>query len=81
MGRRKVQRNKVRRPRRTAVMEKRYNCPVCSHENVVQCTVKKTMMKGFACCSVCDASFVCDANKLTAGIDVYSAWVDSCHKE
>jgi transcription elongation factor Elf1 len=81
MGRRKVQRNKIRRPKRAAALEKRFNCPMCNHENVVQCTIKRAMMKGFASCSVCDANFVCDANKLTTSIDVYSAWVDACHKD
>ncbi|ADM12210.1 Elf1-like putative transcription elongation factor [Encephalitozoon intestinalis ATCC 50506] len=79
MSRKRVKR-KINAPKRQSKLEKRFNCPVCNHENVVQCTVKRPLMKGFANCSVCDASFTCEANKLTTGIDVYSAWVDECCK-
>lgn len=79
MGRKKVKR-KLKTPKKQLKLEKSFNCPICNHENVVQCTVKKALMKGFASCSVCEASFVCDADKLTTGIDVYSAWVDECYK-
>lgn len=80
MGRRKVQR-KPRMPLGRPGLEKRFNCPVCNHENVVQCSVKRALKKGFASCSVCESSFSCDADKLTTGIDVYSAWIDECYKE
>ncbi|KAM0672655.1 hypothetical protein CWI42_100300 [Ordospora colligata] len=80
MGRKKVRR-KVNMPRKQTKLERQFNCPMCSHENVVQCVIKKMQMKGIARCSVCEASFMCDIDKLTTGIDVYSAWVDSCSKD
>lgn len=79
MGRRKVKR-RLNVPRRQPGVERRFNCPVCNHENVIQCTIKRNPMKGYAHCSECEASFVCDADRLTTGIDVYSAWVDQCYK-
>lgn len=57
-------------------LETRFDCPVCSHENVVHCRLNSKLKRGFANCSVCSASFSCLITNIESPIDVYHNWID-----
>ncbi|KAF5140520.1 hypothetical protein G9O61_00g013250 [Vairimorpha ceranae] len=71
MGRKKVRRAKIKKPRTILPLEKRFACPKCNQDSV---------SKGYAICTVCQAQFRCEANNLTNPIDIYSEWIDECNK-
>lgn len=79
MGRRKVRRTKIKKTPLVQPIEKRFACPKCHQDSVVQCRIMKVQKRGYAFCSVCEAQFRCKANNLTNPIDVYSEWVDECN--
>lgn len=57
-------------------LETRFDCPVCSHENVVQCKIVAKTKRGFAFCSVCEANFSCEVANIEKPVDIYHNWVD-----
>lgn len=57
-------------------LETRFDCPICNHENVVQCKVVSKTRKGLAFCSICESHFSCDVTTLDKPIDVYHTWID-----
>lgn len=61
----------------SAKLESRFDCPVCNHENVVQCKIVTRTHRGVAFCNVCEAHFGCEATSLDKPIDIYHSWVDS----
>jgi transcription elongation factor Elf1 len=75
MGRRKARRMQPKNKR--AREERRFNCLVCNQEQVVKCSVDHSANRGTAHCSLCDATYHCETNRLSQPIDVYSSWVDS----
>ena len=75
MGKRKSARSKLRRTK-LEKLETRFDCPICSHENVVHCRILKSDLRGIACCSVCESQFTCNVTALDKPVDIYHAWID-----
>lgn len=57
--------------------DKKFSCLECHREQMVECRLDYQRDKGRARCGACECVFVCDINKLSQPIDVYSEWVDS----
>lgn len=78
-----AKRKSGRTPRKikAAKLETRFDCPICSHENVVQCKITKLQKRGVAFCSVCEAHYGCEVNPLDKPIDIYHAWIDEISKD
>lgn len=74
MGRRTT-RKTVRKPT-APKLETSFDCPICNHENVVQCRVGAKTRRGTALCGVCESNFTCQVTGLDKPIDVYHAWID-----
>lgn len=77
MGRKKSRRTTIKRTRVVEKMPKQFNCPQCSHENVVICKINKAKLKGTAHCVSCGAVHKTTITNLTTAIDVYSDWIDN----
>lgn len=58
-----------------------FDCPFCGHTGSVQCSIdiNKDMIAE-AACAVCKVVYATVPNALTEPIDVYSEWIDECHK-
>lgn len=65
------------RPKPSRKMETRFDCPVCNHEQVVQCRILSSSATGLARCSTCEAQFRCPATSLDKPVDIYHAWIDA----
>lgn len=57
-----------------------FPCLFCNHEKSVSAKIDKKAGVGHLSCKVCDQSFTCSINYLSAPVDVYSEWVDACEK-
>lgn len=57
-------------------LESRFDCPICSHENVVQCKIALKTQKGTALCTVCEANYTCLVSSIEKPIDIYHNWID-----
>ncbi|KAG0648434.1 Transcription elongation factor 1 [Hyphodiscus hymeniophilus] len=55
-----------------------FPCLFCNHENSVTVKIDKKMGVGNLSCKVCNQSFQCAVNYLSAAVDVYADWVDAC---
>ncbi|ORE00607.1 ELOF1 [Hepatospora eriocheir] len=77
MTKRRSKRKPIVKRKTSAILDKKFNCPVCNHEKVVTCKISKTNMKGFAKCCVCNFIYKCDVSKIDQNIDVYNKWIDS----
>jgi transcription elongation factor Elf1 len=74
MAKKKARQKIVKKP--IAKLETRFDCPVCSHENVVQCKIKLAKKRGIVFCSVCDANFSCAVTSIEKPTDIYHNWID-----
>lgn len=68
---------KVPAKKTSTKLESRFDCPVCNHENVVQCKVIAKTHRGVAFCNVCEAHFGCEVTNLDKPIDIYHSWIDN----
>lgn len=75
MGSRKSARKAVKKPA-APKLETRFDCPVCNHENVVQCKLVSKTRRGMAFCSICESHFSCEVTALDKPVDVYYTWID-----
>jgi len=62
-------------------LESRFDCPVCNHENVVQCKIVSKSNSGVAFCNVCDARYGCQVTNLDNPIDIYYSWIDDVNNK
>jgi len=74
MGRKSTR--KTQRKPLAPKLETRFDCPICNHENVVQCKVTARARRGMARCSICESHFSCAVSGLDKPIDVYHMWID-----
>lgn len=74
MAKKKTRQKVVKKP--GLKLENRFDCPICSHENVVQCRVISKIRKGRANCTVCNANFTCDVTNIESPVDIYHSWID-----
>lgn len=77
MGKRKKA-AKAPTKKRSEPLATTFPCLFCNHENAVSCKIDKKTGVGHLSCKVCDQSFHCSINYLSAPVDVYSDWVDAC---
>lgn len=73
-------RKKSRKTKNTKIVAKidtRFDCPVCNHENVVQCRKDAKLNKGTAFCNVCQANYGCKTTEIDNAIDIYYSWIDN----
>lgn len=74
MGKRKTRKLRVKKV--VAKIENRFDCPICNHENVVQCKKDIKAHKGTAFCNVCHSNYGCKISDLDNAIDIYYSWID-----
>ncbi|KAH8683093.1 transcription elongation factor Elf1 like-domain-containing protein [Tricladium varicosporioides] len=55
-----------------------FPCLFCNHEKSVIVKLDKKAGVGQLSCKVCNQTFQCAVNYLSAAVDVYSDWVDAC---
>lgn len=64
--------------KKRVTLAKRFKCPFCANEDVVECTMKLREGTGSLECRICDASFQMPIHHLHEPIDVFSEWLDAC---
>eukprot|EP00569_Conticribra_weissflogii_P016739 CAMPEP_0171390644 /NCGR_PEP_ID=MMETSP0880-20121228/726_1 /TAXON_ID=67004 /ORGANISM="Thalassiosira weissflogii, Strain CCMP1336" /LENGTH=132 /DNA_ID=CAMNT_0011903123 /DNA_START=76 /DNA_END=470 /DNA_ORIENTATION=- len=60
------------------VLAKRFKCPFCSNEDVVECKMDLKNGTGSLSCRICSASYQMPIHHLHEPIDVFSEWLDDC---
>lgn len=78
MGKRKAAAKKPTGPRKNEPLPTVFACLFCNHEKSVTVKIDKRAGVGHLSCKVCNQQFQCAVNYLSAGVDVYSDWVDAC---
>ena len=62
-------------------VQKVFDCPFCSHNEVVEIKMERTKNKGTLTCRICGASFLKSPLKsLTREVDIYMEWIDMCEE-
>lgn len=64
--------------KKRVVLSKRFKCPFCANDDVVECEMKHREGTGSLKCRMCDASFQMPIHHLHEPIDVFSEWLDEC---
>ncbi|CAD6340167.1 unnamed protein product [Miscanthus lutarioriparius] len=67
-------------PKKVRKVPTAFDCPFCGHTSSVQCSIDLKDMVAKTACAVCKVVYATVANALTEPIDVYSEWIDECHK-
>eukprot|EP00585_Thalassiosira_rotula_P019789 CAMPEP_0196208576 /NCGR_PEP_ID=MMETSP0912-20130531/9125_1 /TAXON_ID=49265 /ORGANISM="Thalassiosira rotula, Strain GSO102" /LENGTH=152 /DNA_ID=CAMNT_0041483391 /DNA_START=117 /DNA_END=575 /DNA_ORIENTATION=+ len=63
---------------RKQTLAKRFKCPFCANEDVVECKMDLSKGVGSLACRVCSASYQMPIHHLHEPIDVFSEWLDDC---
>jgi len=63
--------------KKTAKLEKIFDCPFCGHEQTVDCVIERDISVGKVECRVCGVKFSSMIHKLEEEIDVYGKWIDA----
>mmetsp|Transcript_22921 Transcript_22921/g.49590 ORF Transcript_22921/g.49590 Transcript_22921/m.49590 type:complete len:157 (+) Transcript_22921:155-625(+) len=59
-------------------LAKRFKCPFCANEDVVECKMDLGKGVGSLACRMCSASYQMPIHHLHEPIDVFSEWLDDC---
>jgi transcription elongation factor Elf1 len=59
-------------------LAKRFKCPFCANEEVVECKMDFKALVGSLNCRLCAASYQMRIHHLHEPIDVFSEWLDDC---
>ncbi|GKY91951.1 hypothetical protein MPSEU_000166700 [Mayamaea pseudoterrestris] len=59
-------------------LAKRFKCPFCANEDVVECKMDHKNGTGSLACRLCGASYSMPIHSLHEPIDVFSEWLDDC---
>jgi transcription elongation factor Elf1 len=59
-------------------LAKRFKCPFCANENVVECKMDFKLRIGSLNCRLCGASYQMPIHHLHEPVDVFSEWLDDC---
>uniref|UniRef100_A0A7S2IG22 Transcription elongation factor 1 homolog n=1 Tax=Helicotheca tamesis TaxID=374047 RepID=A0A7S2IG22_9STRA len=59
-------------------LAKRFKCPFCANENVVECKMDHRAGTGSLSCRLCGASYQMPIHHLHEPVDVFSEWLDDC---
>lgn len=57
---------------------KRYKCPFCTNDDVVECKMEYKTMIGTLSCRLCGASYQMPIHSLSEPIDIFSKWLNDC---
>ena len=60
------------------VLAKRFKCPFCANEDVVECKMDFRQAIGSLNCRLCGASYQMPIHHLHEPVDVFSEWLDDC---
>lgn len=61
-------------------LAKRFKCPFCANEEVVECKMDNKNKVGSLNCRLCAASYQMPIHHLHEPIDVFSEWLDDCER-
>lgn len=64
--------------RKSAKLEKIFDCPFCGHEKTVDCVLERDINIGKVECRICTVKYSTHIHRLEEEIDVYSKWIDAC---
>eukprot|EP00177_Eucheuma_denticulatum_P002512 GFKZ01004508.1.p1 GENE.GFKZ01004508.1~~GFKZ01004508.1.p1 ORF type:complete len:148 (+),score=28.06 GFKZ01004508.1:56-445(+) len=64
--------------KKSAKLEKIFDCPFCGHEQTVDCIIERDVSIGRVECRMCGVKYSTIINRLEEEIDVYSKWIDAC---
>ncbi|MCJ1309987.1 hypothetical protein MMC25_003648 [Agyrium rufum] len=78
MGKRKKSSRKPQGPKKQEPLPTTFPCLFCNHEQSVSVKLHKKAGIGELLCKICGQSFQSGINYLSAGVDVYSDWIDAC---
>mmetsp|Transcript_25729 Transcript_25729/g.47949 ORF Transcript_25729/g.47949 Transcript_25729/m.47949 type:complete len:156 (-) Transcript_25729:319-786(-) len=59
-------------------LAKRFKCPFCANDNVVECKMDHKAGTGSLSCRLCGASYQMPIHHLHEPVDVFSEWLDDC---
>lgn len=59
-------------------LAKRFKCPFCANDDVVECIMDRRNAIGKLSCRMCSASYQMGIHNLHEPIDVFSEWLDDC---
>lgn len=59
-------------------LAKRFKCPFCANEDVVECKMDFRAGLGSLACRLCAASYQMPIHHLHEPVDVFSEWLDDC---
>ncbi|KAL7431335.1 hypothetical protein ACHAXH_002338 [Discostella pseudostelligera] len=76
MGKRAKKAPVVTKKRHT--LAKRFKCPFCANEDVVECKMDLSKGVGSLACRMCSASYQMPIHHLHEPVDVFSEWLDDC---
>lgn len=64
--------------KRKVKLSKRFKCPFCANDDVVECSMDYKAGIGSLSCRLCGASYQMTIHHLNEPIDVHSEWLDDC---
>jgi transcription elongation factor Elf1 len=64
--------------KKRSVLAKRFKCPFCANEEVVECKMDFRQAIGSLSCRLCGASYQMPIHHLHEPVDVFSEWLDDC---
>lgn len=79
MGKRKRQ-TKPPQKKKSAKLDKVFDCPFCGHEQSVDCFLERDIKVGRVECRVCGAKYKSIITHLDEEIDLYHKWIDACEE-
>eukprot|EP00816_Leptocylindrus_hargravesii_P003567 CAMPEP_0196812724 /NCGR_PEP_ID=MMETSP1362-20130617/29887_1 /TAXON_ID=163516 /ORGANISM="Leptocylindrus danicus, Strain CCMP1856" /LENGTH=150 /DNA_ID=CAMNT_0042188551 /DNA_START=90 /DNA_END=542 /DNA_ORIENTATION=+ len=65
-------------PKKRPTLAKRFKCPFCANDDVVECKMDTKGGIGSLACRLCGASYQMPIHHLHEPIDVFSEWLDDC---
>lgn len=63
--------------KKTAKLDRVFDCPFCGHEKSVDCVIERDVKVGKVECRVCGVKYKSTVHHLEEEIDVYSKWIDA----
>jgi transcription elongation factor Elf1 len=64
--------------KKRATLSKRFKCPFCANDEVVECKMDFRAGIGSLACRLCAASYQMPIHHLHEPVDVFSEWLDDC---
>lgn len=63
--------------KKTAKLEKIFNCPICGHEESVECFIDRGANMGVVECRTCGAKYSALIHSIEEEVDVFAKWIDA----